>query len=124
MMFSFCGWSGNGEKETHVVDDEELLGENAAVDGGEEGGGERAVAVHLSVGGVELDVVVERHARLVLHVLVVQVGVQHDDREAQAVRHVRAVQLRVLRALHVHVLRERLRWSRLATLTSMMRSIC
>ena len=74
----------------------------------EERGGERGVAVHFAVGGVESDVVLQRHPRLVLHVLVVQIRVQHDDREAETVRHVRAVQLRVLRALHVHVLRKRL----------------
>ena len=55
--------------------------------------------VHVSVIGIEFDVVLETHAIVVPHVLVVEVGVQHDDRETQAIGHVRVDQLFAVRAL-------------------------
>lgn len=55
--------------------------------------------VHVSVVGIELDVVLETHAVIVSHVLVVEIRVQHDDRETQAIGHVRIDQLLAVRAL-------------------------
>ena len=48
-----------------------------------------ATLVHVAVGLVQLDEVLQLHAPLRLHVGVVQVRVQHDDAEAQTVGHVR-----------------------------------
>lgn len=55
--------------------------------------------VHVSVVGIELDVVLETHAVVISHVLVVEIGVQHDDRETQAIGHVRVDQLFAVRTL-------------------------
>lgn len=54
-----------------IVDDEKLLCENAPINGGQQSGGKRRTAVHFAISGIESNVVFERHASLVLHVLIV-----------------------------------------------------
>ena len=54
-----------------IVDDEKLFCENAPINGGQQSGGKRRTAVHFAISGIESNVVFERHASLVLHVLIV-----------------------------------------------------
>lgn len=85
---------------------EDLLARDGLVDVDQELVGQVLAVVHLSVVFVQLDEVLQLHAALRLHVRVVQIGVQHDDREADAVRHVRVYQNVVIDGLLISVPRE------------------
>ena len=87
---------------------EDLLARDRLVHAHEQVLRQLAALVHVAVRLVQLDKVLQLHAPLRLHVGVVQVRVQHDDAEAQTVRHVRVDQQVVLRRVLVRPLRKRL----------------
>ena len=85
---------------------ENLLARDGLVDVDQELVGQVLAVIHFSVVFVQLDEVFQLHAALWLHVRVVQIRVQHDDREADAVRHVRVYQNVVIDGLLISVPRE------------------
>ena len=82
---------------------EDLLARDGFVDVDQELVGQVLAMIHFSVVFVQFDEVFQLHATLRLHVRVVQIGVQHDNREADAVRHVRVDQNVVVYRLLVGV---------------------
>lgn len=80
--------------------------------------------IHFPVVFVQLNEVFQLHATLRFHVRIVQIGVEHDNREAYAVGDVWINQNVVIDGLFVGVLCKGLHSTEKKRTTSMIRSIC